>query len=197
MRVSSTSFASKWRNVGGESQPNATITRREFGMHTCTTIAGVFGLSAGKFMMGVALGATLRLPFYWQVFCTGGGGVAGVFLTAYTGDAVRSFLRQRFGKKRKALDEEPELDAVAAAAAAEEAARKRPLALRVWDRWGLAGLAAVGTITLGPVVAVLTALSLGAPRARVLSCMTIAVMSWSILFGGLSALAPGLLPLPK
>lgn len=169
-------------------------------MHSCTTLAGVFGLSAGKFMMGVALGATLRLPFYWQVFCTGGGGVAGVFLTAYTGDAVRSFLRRRFGKKKDKEDDESAptaLDAVAAAAAAEEAARKRPLALRVWDRWGLAGLAAVGTITLGPVVAVLTALSLGAPRARVLSCMTIAVMAWSILFGGLSALAPGLLPLPK
>lgn len=152
------------------------------------SLAGVFGLSAGKFMMGVALGAALRLPFALQVVCTGGGGVAGVVLTAFAGDAIRGFVRRRFPGKPKPPAEPASPDAPP---------KKPPLAHRVWDRWGLAGLAAVGTITLGPVIAVVTALSLGAPRRKVIGFMTTAVLLWSVIFGAVSSFAPGLLPVSK
>lgn len=146
-----------------------------------STLAAVFGLSAAKFMMGVALGASLRLPFASQFLATGAGGVAGVLLTAYAGDAIRAFVRRRFPRK---VQPRAENDAQPVVSLAE----------RVWDRWGLVGLALVGTVTLGPIIAVVTALSLGAPRARVVAFMSAAVVGWSLLFGAVSSLAPGLLP---
>ncbi len=151
-------------------------------MHDLPTLAGVFGLSSAKFMMGVALGVGLRLPFVVQVLCTGGGAVVGIFVTAYLGDGIRALVRRRFPAKPK-----PPV-------AEGDPPPKTPLAVRVWDKWGLAGLAIIGPITLGPVVAVVTAISLGAPRSKVITFMTVTTLVWSVVFGAFSALAPGLLP---
>ena len=151
-------------------------------MTDLSTLAGVFGLSAAKFMMGVALGVALRLPFVVQVVCTGGGAVVGIFVTAYLGDGIRALVRRRFPPKPKPPPAEG------------DPPKKAPLAVRVWDKWGLAGLAIIGPITLGPVVAVVTAISLGAPRTKVITFMTVTTLVWSIVFGAFSSLAPGLLP---
>lgn len=151
-------------------------------MHDLPTLAGVFGLSAAKFMMGVALGVGLRLPFALQVASTGGGAVVGIFVTAYLGDGIRALARRKFPRKPKPQPPEG------------EAPPKPPLAVRVWDRWGLTGLAIIGPITLGPVIAVVTAISLGAPRSKVISLMTVTTLVWSVIFGAFSSLAPGLLP---
>ena len=101
-------------------------------MHDLPTLAGVFGLSAAKFMMGVALGVGLRLPFALQVASTGGGAVVGIFVTAYLGDGIRALARRKFPRKPKPQPPEG------------EAPPKPPLAVRVWDRWGLTGLAIIG-----------------------------------------------------
>lgn len=58
---------------------------------------------------------------------------------------------------------------------------------RVWQRWGLPGLALLAPVTIGPYFAALIALAVGEKPRRLMFWIAAGVVPWSILFALLAA----------
>lgn len=140
-------------------------------MTTIATYAGVTALASVKFMVAVGTAVALRFGFVEQLVTTAGGAIVGVIVTAYAGDAIRAWWR-RFRKHD---------ETTAAAPATARAWQKR-----LFERWGVVGLAVVGPPTLGPVFTVALALAFGASRHRATIVIASAVLVWGVIFAALS-----------
>lgn len=58
---------------------------------------------------------------------------------------------------------------------------------RIWQKWGLPGLALLAPVTIGPYIAALIALAVGETPRRLMLWIAAGVVPWSILFAALSA----------
>ncbi|MGN7382221.1 Predicted membrane protein [Chlamydia abortus] len=72
--------------------------------------------------------------------------------------------------KRKGMTEEEQMNS-----------RKRSRAKKVWDRYGMPGLALLAPAIVGTDIAAILALSFGSPRKSVLIWMTASLAIWTIL----------------
>ncbi|GIP31237.1 small multi-drug export protein [Paenibacillus sp. J2TS4] len=59
--------------------------------------------------------------------------------------------------------------------------RKRSRAKRIWDRFGMPGLALLAPAIVGTDIATILALSFGSPKKSVLIWMTISLAIWTVL----------------
>ncbi|MBX3101731.1 MAG: hypothetical protein KF690_04420 [Bacteroidetes bacterium] len=127
-------------------------------------------LSGFKFLPGVALSLGLGLNLWERILSTGLGGVLGVVVFTYFGEAIRG-LFQKYRRRQKLQRQEP------------GAAPPRPtLPQRLWARFGLAGVSVLVPFLM-PAVATAIALSFGTPRAQVLRWMIPSILVWALLFG--------------
>lgn len=144
-------------------------------MHTWWQYATVTALSALKFMVGVASGLALQLPFWEQFTCTALGGIIGVVAYAFVGEGIAQVWHWLYARllKRRA----PTQNKTPAPAAA--------WVQRIWQRFGLWGLALIAPPTLGPPIAVPLAVLLStgtnrtATRWRVAVVMSLSVLAWA------------------
>lgn len=64
--------------------------------------------------------------------------------------------------------------------------KKRLRARRIWERYGLPGLALVGPFIIGSHLSAFMCMSFGTKRKQVAVWMTVSLMMWSVLAAGLT-----------
>jgi len=121
----------------------------------------VFVVSGVKFMVGVAMSLARGLSFWEQFLCTTVGGIAGSVFFTYLGDAIRRWISRLRGRSPK------------------------PLAtrwVRLWERYGLWGVALLTPPILSPPVGTAIALAFRTPRGLLIKRLTIAILLWGFVF---------------
>lgn len=124
----------------------------------------VFLWSGVKFMVGVGISISSRLTFWEQAICTIAGGMTGVTFFAFLGDKVREIIYLLLKKKPRGLS---------------------PRWIRLWQRWGLWGVAFLTPPILSPPVGVSVALAFGTPIRKILFTMYSSMIVWGFFLAGL------------
>jgi membrane protein YqaA with SNARE-associated domain len=100
----------------------------------------------------------------WIVFIASlTGGIAGVFIAAFLGDKIKAFLL-KFKK------------------ASEPKEKKDSLPLRIWNKYGVIGLGAIGTFFVGAPVCIALGVGLNANLNKLIFWCCIGVFVRSIVF---------------
>lgn len=107
------------------------------------------------------------------------GNVATLVPLVLGGDRLRAWWRRRRARRRG--DADTDLDGQAPSARSGRAAR-------LFERYGLPGLAALGPLVTGIHVAAVVALTAGAERRRTLVWLSAGVVVWSALAAGATVL---------
>ena len=123
----------------------------------------VFLWSGFKFMVGVGLSLALGLGLWPRLLLTLAGGVAGVWVFNYFGAALRRQIRRWRG-----LPEAPP-----APSAFQQ---------RIWQRYGLWGVALLTPPLFSPPIGAAIVLAFGTPPGRAARAMTLAMLLWALVF---------------
>ncbi len=121
----------------------------------------VFFVSGVKFMVGVALSLAKGLSFWEQFLCTTAGGIAGSVFFTYLGDAVRRWISKIRGRPPRPL---------------------APHWMRLWERYGLWGVALLTPPLLSPPIGTAVALAFRTPRRDLVQRLVIAMLLWGLVF---------------
>lgn len=116
-----------------------------------------------KFILGPLLGLAYDFPIWVTSILTAIGMMLSVFLISYLGDGVRAYVVQRL-KKRKRYKVFTK--------------RKRRI-VKVWQRFGMTGVAFLTPILLTPIGGALIALSFGVKKSKILFFMAVSAIFWS------------------
>ncbi|MEN2992556.1 MAG: hypothetical protein ABDH91_03270 [Bacteroidia bacterium] len=122
----------------------------------------VFLMSGFKFMVGVGMSLLMHLSFWEQFLLTTGGGIFGVGFFTYLGDKVRAWWRGRRS----------------AAASPDTSPKWR----RLWERYGLWGVAFLTPPLLSPPIGTALALAFGSSRHQIFLRMSLAMIVWGLFF---------------
>ena len=87
----------------------------------------------------------------------------GVFVAAFLGDKIRAF----FHKKKPTK---------------ENAQKKHPMILRLWNKYGIIGLGFLGTMSVGAPISIAVGVGLNANLKKLLTWCCIGVVTRCILF---------------
>lgn len=68
----------------------------------------------------------------------------------------------------------------------EQTGKKTARAQRIWQRYGLPGMALIGPLIIGSHLTAFLSLIFGASKQSVTLWMTISIVGWSVLLGGLA-----------
>ena len=120
-------------------------------------ILTVAGLATFEIYAAIPAGFAFGLSSVLIFLASLTGGLAGAVVTAFFGDKIRAF----FHKKKPATDE----------------SKKHPVITRLWNKYGIAGLGILGTITVGaPIsIAVGTGLNVNIKKLLVWCCMGVLI----------------------
>jgi hypothetical protein len=127
-----------------------------------------------KFIGGPLAGLALQLTWVETAACTLGGMMASVLLVVFAGTALDR-LRQRYRT-----------------APPRRFSRRTRLAVRIWQRAGLAGIALLTPLLLTPLGGTAIALSFRVPPARLVLAMLASGAFWGVVLTYLTYLVPGL-----
>ncbi len=141
-------------------------------LHSAALYALVGLWSGFKFMVGVVPALSLQFNFLERFLATTIGGTVGVVIFTYAGDAIRNFL----GRLRK--------NNTSAKATKPVAAWKK----RIWDKFGLIGIAVLIPPLLSPPIGVALALGFGANRRLLLVYGIMSIWLWGLLLAYLGEL---------
>ena len=120
-------------------------------------ILTVAGLATFEIYAAIPAGFAFGLSSVLIFLASLTGGLAGAVVTAFFGDKIRAF----FHKKKPAIDE----------------SKKHPVITRLWNKYGIAGLGILGTITVGaPIsIAVGTGLNVNIKKLLVWCCIGVLI----------------------
>ncbi len=115
--------------------------------------------------VGILGGLALGLPPILSGAASIAGGLVGAVLTVVAGERLQRWIYARpwLSKRRKRVE-------------------------RLWDRYGVVGVALQAPILTGAPVATLIALGLGAPPKRLLFWMSVSVVLWGVVITGAAVL---------
>lgn len=153
-------------------------------------------------LLVVPAGIVAGLPPLPVIVVASVGNIATLVPLVYAGDRVRTWLQRRRRRDDTASGPsevgtievgpgEParaDADGATARDQAPERSGRGARALRVFDRFGLVGLAALGPLLTGVHVAALVALAAGAPRRPTVLWLSGGVVVWAGLAAGATAL---------
>jgi hypothetical protein len=131
------------------------------------SMASVFGLGIVYFLAAIPAGVAMGLSPVLAAVAAWSGYVAIGAAMLLVGAPARAWIARRFGLS---LEPNPE-----------------KVFWRVWQRWGLPGLALLAPVTCGPYFAALIALALGERPARLITWIAVGVIPWCIFFAILAA----------
>ncbi len=117
-----------------------------------------------KFVVGPVTGVALQLHWVETFVCTITGMMLSVFLFTYLGEVLRRTVLRRFYKSRRLFSP-----------------RTRKIT-RIWQRFGMAGIAFLTPILLTPIGGTIIATSVGAKRYKIFLYMFISAVIWSLFF---------------
>lgn len=126
--------------------------------------ASVFLLSMVKFIGGPVAGAAMGLTFWETAGLTVSGMMASVLLFSVVGTAVSGYyMRERRLKNKPIFN------------------KKSRRIVKVWQRFGIVGIAFLTPVLLSPIIGTIIAIVLGAKRGQIMLHML-----WSAVFWGIS-----------
>jgi membrane protein YqaA with SNARE-associated domain len=125
-------------------------------------IATVVALSSFEIYAAIPAGFAFGLS-PWVIFLSSiSGGIAGVFIAAFLGDRIRTFI-SRYKKKK-------------------EVKPKTGVIYRIWDKYGTIGLGLLGTITVGSPVSIAVGVGFNAPLKKLITFCCIGVITRCVIF---------------
>lgn len=124
----------------------------------------VYFSSMIKFIFGPIGGYAAGLHLVTTIVVTIAGMMTVVILFAFFGDFMRTKVLDRFFPSRKRFS-----------------SRNRKV-VRIWQKYGLLGVAALTPIILTPIGGAILAVSVGTPRNKLLLYMLISATFWAIIF---------------
>lgn len=127
-----------------------------------------------KFIGGPLAGLALKLPWFETALCTLTGMMISVFLVLFAGTALNQIL-QRYRK-----------------ATPRRFTRRTRLAVRIWKRAGLAGIALLTPLLLTPIGGTVLAVSFRVPAIRILLAMLASGSFWGVVLTLITYQLPGL-----
>ena len=125
-------------------------------------ILTVAGLASFEIYAAIPTGFAFQLHPWTIFFASVGGGLAGVFFTAFLGDRVRKLI----SKKKTPKEPKP----------------KTGLAHRLWMKYGIIGLGFIGTMTVGAPASIAVGIGFNAPLKKLLTWCCIGVITRCALF---------------
>lgn len=127
-----------------------------------------------KFIGGPLAGLALKLTWLETALCTLGGMMASVLLVVFAGTALNRLL-QRYRKTKPRLF-----------------TKRTRLAVRIWQRAGLAGIALLTPLLLTPIGGTALAVSFRVPIVRIVLAMLASGSFWGIVLTYLTYQVPEL-----
>lgn len=125
-------------------------------------IATIVALASFEIYAAIPAGFAFGLSPVIIFLSTITGGLAGVFIAAFLGDRIRSFISKY--KKPK------------------EVAPKTGLVYRIWNKYGIIGLGLLGTITVGAPVSIAVGVGFNAPLKKLITWCCIGVIARCLFF---------------
>ncbi|MDO9376485.1 MAG: hypothetical protein V4725_04590 [Bacteroidota bacterium] len=122
----------------------------------------VAGLASFEIYAAIPAGFAFGLSPWVIFFASVTGGLVGVFVAAYLGDAIRKF----FNRNKKPKEPKPETS----------------LIYRIWNKYGIIGLGFLGTLTVGAPVSLAVGIGLKAPLQKLITWCCIGVITRCIVF---------------
>jgi hypothetical protein len=117
---------------------------------------------------------------FWEQFAvTGIGGVFGTTFFTYFGEAVKRRVRSYRNRRKSAVAATP------APVNAPNQPPKNTFTRRIWNAFGLPGLAFLTPPVLSPPLGVALALGFGAQRSQVVVYMGVSMLMWAGVFAAL------------
>jgi len=117
-----------------------------------------------KFAVGPVAGYGVGLHFMTTIFTTVLGMMTSVVAFTFFGDWLRNKLLSRWLRNRKKFTP----------------GNRR--AIRIWQRFGLAGVAVLTPLLFTPIVGTIIAVSFGAPKEKILFYMFVSASVFAVLF---------------
>ena len=122
----------------------------------------VAGLATVEIYAAIPAGFAFGLSPWTIFFASAVGGLAGVFVVTFLGDKIRAF----FHKKKPAKDQ----------------AKKHPMLIKIWDRYGIVGLGLLGTISVGAPISIAVGSAFNVNLRKLLVWCCIGVITRCTLF---------------
>lgn len=119
-----------------------------------------------KFILGPLLGPAFDFPVWLTALLTAIGMMSSVVLFSYLGESIRLIIVSKL-KKRKRYK--------------VFSKRKRRI-IRIWQKFGIKGVAFLTPLVLTPIGGTLIALSFGVRRSQIILYMAISAVFWSPIF---------------
>lgn len=124
----------------------------------------VFAISMFKFVGGPLTGVVTGLSLTETIIFTFLGMMASVLLfVVLLGDTIKKWIKLKFNRNKKLFS------------------NKNRRIVRVWNGFGLKGVAFLTPILLTPIVGTMIATSFGETKTRIVSFMMISALFWSIV----------------
>jgi membrane protein YqaA with SNARE-associated domain len=132
-------------------------------MSTILKILTVAGLATFEMYAAIPAGFVFKLS-PWVIFLASlSGGIIGVFVAAFLGEKIKLFI----AKYKKP---------------SEKIVKTDTLAHRIWNKYGIIGLGAIGTFFVGAPVCIAVGVGLNANLQRLVLWCCAGVLSRSIIF---------------
>ena len=131
-------------------------------------LGSIFALAFIYFWASIPAGIALEVPPVVVLLTAWVSYVAGVVVVVLLGTPARAALLTRFGGKG--------------------ASNPDSMIQRVWNRFGLLGLALLAPVTTGSQIGALIGLSLGAPPRKLIGAMSLGAALWGIIITLVAAL---------
>ena len=128
-------------------------------------ILTVAGLATFEIYAAIPAGFAFELSAWTIFFASLVGGIAGVYVAAFLGDRIKSFV----SKYRKPKEEKP----------------KTGMIYRIWDKYGVVGLGFLGTMTVGAPVSIAVGYSFNVSAVRLVTWCCLGVLTRCAVFTAL------------
>jgi len=119
--------------------------------------------STVKFVAGPFSGAALGLTWFETAVCTALGMMISVIIISYAGAALQALLHRFRPRPTKRFT------------------KRTRMAVRIWNRFGLAGIAFLTPLILTPIGGSVLAVSFGVNRGKILFYMLVSAVLWAIV----------------
>jgi membrane protein DedA with SNARE-associated domain len=117
-----------------------------------------------KFIGGPLSGVALGLHWVETFVCTVAGMMASVFIFTFLGQTLKYTLLRRFYKARRLFTP-----------------RNRRI-VRIWRKYGMAGVAFLTPLILTPIGGTIVAASFGESKAKIFFYMLVSALFWGLIF---------------
>lgn len=125
-------------------------------------IVTVAALASFEIYAAIPAGFAFGLSAWIIFFASITGGLAGVFVAAFLGDKIRSFIA-KYKKQKKEKS-------------------RTGLVYRIWDKYGIIGLGFLGTITVGAPVSIAVGVGFNAPLKKLITWCCLGVITRCVIF---------------